>query len=778
MELIGAIVSGFKSLDHTELPLGGLTILFGPNGAGKTNIIEALGAHDPLARSALRRAGGQENHDRARVGLVTRVSVGADGTGPDAEELLEMLAAPWAAGLEPLDITEGMGAYCGSCWWLEGGDLYEAADRANLPAAYSVVRNSLLAGAPASLARAAAKLVDLLLDEPVVIVQEDFSVELTFDRSTPKGTEIVRLGEELEAHVDGVLSHLLGPMRSWTGRFPPLTTMTRGPGAQPADDDDEITPAGFGWLVERLGGIRVVSGDFSGIEAVLDDALESVHDSLWHRIPEEYGEDGDEFCERCLHPSHGGRVSPEADAFLARLVRSDWLETDDGWSRVRPSLVAALGVLEEETNRQLPAFVAEQGIVRMRISSPEEWTKAGARCELLFDVSPGDALPEVADWDGPVGVLGSSRHVDSSQRTIPVADLGAGLRRWVATAVRLAADACTSGQLGVILVGDVDPETDEDRAMEVQSVLRSGLVRPQILLIDEPEQHLHPHAQHVIARWTAEQARNHSAVVVATHSSAFFVLPPEQANICEVRREGHATRVRPLRHVHGADVVERARLLGFELGLGHDALAQLTRAVGVVEGDWDRRLLHHYFGRDLAEQRILIVVLQGSDELGGLADAAVIPALGVPVIALLDEVRASCAGDLAALADPLSKAERGLRDLAGQLGDGLRVVRYEDPDVICALPEPAVRVAYPHADFPGWTSLLDEWEAEQAGDPARVPFKRWALKRMGLPKRDRMPTRFFKTVLQHDVGLVPTQRFSAAAKQLLSECGAADPRTD
>lgn len=766
MELVGAIVSDYKSLDQVEVPLGGLTILFGPNGAGKTNIIEALGAHDPLARDALRRAGGQQIQGRARVGLVTRFAVAADGTGPDAERLLEMLAAPWAAGLAPLDITEGIGAYSGSCWWLEGGDLYDEADRSSLDAAYRVVRAALLTAAAPETQAAACELIDLLLEEPLLVVQEDFAVELSFDRATAKGAEIRRLGEVIRAGAHGVLHHLLGPMFDWTGRWPPLTTMSRGPGAEPADDGETITPAGFGWVVEQLGGVRVVSGDIDALEAVLDQTLEAVHDSLWHRPAEDYDPPADEFCMNCLRPNHGGRVDPSADPFLAQQVSSDWVETTDGWGRVRPSLIDALAVLEEEANRQLPAFVSEQGSVRLRVTEPGEWIERATRCELLFEVAPGDAAPEPADWDGPVGVIGFSRPVTDSPRTIAAADLGAGLRRWVVTAVRLAADACLSGEVSVVLTRDVDPE--HDSVLDVFTVLQSGIVQPQILLVDEPEQHLHPLAQHVIARWATQQGRQHRAVVVATHSSAFFALPPEQATVCEVRRVGHHTRIRPLRAVHGPDAVEQARRLGFELGLGRDALAQLTRAVAVVEGDWDRRLLHRYFGADLADQRILVVVLQGSEELGGLADAAVIPALGVPVIAFLDEVRASSTADLAALRNPLSKAERALRDLAVELGNRLRVVRYQDPDVICALPEAAVRAAYPAADMPGWDSLLAEWEAQQAGQDPRTPFKRWVLKRMGLPKRDRMPSRFFKVVLDHDIIGVPSARFHNAAMQLLA----------
>jgi len=185
--------------------------------------------------------------------------------------------------------------------------------------------------------------------------------------------------------------------------------------------------------------------------------------------------------------------------------------------------------------------------------------------------------------------------------------------------------------------------------------------------------------------------------------------------------------------------------------LGRDALAQLTRAVTIVEGEWDRRLLHRFYGTRLAQKRVLVVPLQCSNELGGMADAAVIPALGLPVVALLDEIRGSTREELRCLPTP-NKAERALLDLARALGDALRFVRYDDPDVICALPEAAVRRALPAAVFAGWDALLEQWRSEQdkQDDSAPfVPFKRWALKAMGLPKAKQHPTKFFTDVLAH-----------------------------
>lgn len=773
MRLVGATISDYKSINQAELPLERLTVLFGANGAGKTNIIEALGIHDPLARAVLRRDGGDERYRRARVGIVAQLDVAREGGGAEAELLREMLASPWDREMDMDEVSQYLGAYCGATWWMDGGNLRDPASRATLAAAYATITAAILADVPRHRRADAEKLLDLLLEQPQLLIQEDFAVSLTSDRNTPTGRRIVELAHRIADVQGGPLGHDLGVLRSWTGRWPPLMVLTCGPGAEPSDVDEVLVPAGFGWLSKHLGSVHVVSGDVSTIEHHLDDVLVAVHDRLFHRsVPDDDADPPgwtDYWCEHCIQPDHGGHVDPGLYGTMFGPYRStgDWLESrDDAWIRVRPSLQTALAVIEDDANKRLPAFVSQQGRLQLEIRPVPEWESAPARCRITFDLDPGDPDAEPAGWDGPIGVLGYTGHVDTTARSVPLADLGAGIRRWVATAVRLAVDACKAGEITATLSIDIDPTTPISDAYDIEAVMSASNPRPRILLVDEPEQHLHPAAQQEIVAWSVQQARQHHAIVVATHSPAYFALPAHQADICEVRRVGHTTRVRPLRPVHGPEAVQRARELGFDIGLGRDALAQLTRAIAVVEGDWDLHLLQRYFGSELSEQRVLVVPLQGTDDFGTLANAAVIPAVGVPVVALLDEVRAASPADLATLTPPLSKVERTLRDLAAALGDSLRIVRYPDPDVICALPEAAVRAAYPGLTFPGWGPLLEEWR----GEGETTPFKRWALAELGVPGSDRKPpTAFFRRVLDHDRGSEPTPNFRAAAKQLLAE---------
>jgi hypothetical protein len=167
-----------------------------------------------------------------------------------------MLTAPWRTGMAPSEITEGVGAYCSGCWWLDGGDLYNPADQETLSAVYAVIRRYLMAKVEPDALDAASRMLDLLLDEPVLIVQEDFAVYLSCDRRAPAGRELLDLGRELNGRLgEGALDDVVGTLCSWTGRWPPLTTFSRGPG-----DGVAGVPPGFDWVVGRFGGVRAVTG--------------------------------------------------------------------------------------------------------------------------------------------------------------------------------------------------------------------------------------------------------------------------------------------------------------------------------------------------------------------------------------------------------------------------------------------------------------------------------------------------------------------------------------
>jgi hypothetical protein len=149
-----------------------------------------------------------------------------------------------------------------------------------------------------------------------------------------------------------------------------------------------------------------------------------------------------------------------------------------------------------------------------------------------------------------------------------------------------------------------------------------------MLLIDELEQHLHPYAQQETRSLVRPPSARTPDCGGCNARPDLPVARSEDSNDLPGAPASWRHPVRRLPDVHGPDVAGRARELGFEFGLARDALTQLTRAIVLFEGDWDRRLLHHCYQAEVIRRRILVTVLQGSNELGAFADASVIPALG------------------------------------------------------------------------------------------------------------------------------------------------------
>jgi hypothetical protein len=256
-----------------------------------------------------------------------------------------------------------------------------------------------------------------------------------------------------------------------------------------------------------------------------------------------------------------------------------------------------------------------------------------------------------------------------------------------------------------------------------------GAAPPSVLLVDEPELHLHPSAQREVRDWLLRRSGEETFVVLATHSPAFLELPTEQACLSLVHLEEGVTRIAEV----GDDLIGRLEALGEDLGLGRAGVLQLTRAAVIVEGEHDLKVLQHFLGNELKRERVLMIPLRGARNAEALAfyETGFLARLGVPVRVVFDT--ASDEGS-----DMERRAVQEVRFLRERGHDAL-VIRYEEPDVMCALPETAVRRAYPESRFPGWPELISSWRRS-----TRKHFKEWALRRIGI---DNGPSTFIETVL-------------------------------
>jgi hypothetical protein len=276
-------------------------------------------------------------------------------------------------------------------------------------------------------------------------------------------------------------------------------------------------------------------------------------------------------------------------------------------------------------------------------------------------------------------------------------------------------------------------------------------------LIDEPEQHLHPSAQESIAAWCAEQARDHAAVVVATHSPAFWRLPSHRARVVELVHRSGKTEARSRSFITSTDdPVSTARRISDDLGMGSQSLFGLIRGVLLVEGEWDRRVLLHFYASDVEAAGALVLPVGGIRHAVAVATVNLVAALERPIVVLFDAVQNS------RLDDPQTPEERTAAEIRNRLS-GVHVVTCDIPDVICALPDAAVRRAIPDAAFPGWKTLIAQFGAigKEHG------FKNWALRKMPDGLRDQQI--FIPQVLGRSLpGELASPPFHSAVMEALS----------
>ena len=162
--------------------------------------------------------------------------------------------------------------------------------------------------------------------------------------------------------------------------------------------------------------------------------------------------------------------------------------------------------------------------------------------------------------------------------------------------------------------------------------------RTRLLIVDEPEQHLHPRAQREIAAWLAAGADNRDAFV-ATHALPFLDMPDERTSYFLVTRNNDGrTRATNI----SDNTFHALQQFSTEAGLSGRAEAlQTIRIVALVEGAHDERVLRHFYGRELDRYRVLVVPVRGAKNVNAIVDFPWLSRMGFPFVVLFDETRAS-----------------------------------------------------------------------------------------------------------------------------------------
>lgn len=387
------------------------------------------------------------------------------------------------------------------------------------------------------------------------------------------------------------------------------------------------------------------------------------------------------------HPGDTG------SAAVQRKWRS-WIETQtiegQRWTRLRPLATALAGVLEDRCNELLPSFVAAQGTVTIDIEPMSSWTHTSP-LKVLFH--------------------------DHGSDPIPLENCGAGTRRWIAAAIRLACSDLTKARWTVLGTPTGASTDDVDEALaQVEAAAEGGalldVAQPawpdranDVVLVDEPEANLHPGAVASVIDWLREMSQRTSALLVATHHPAFLDLDREGTTLIHVQRRNGTTELHEVRGRTDLDAIAA------DAGLTRADLLQLIRMILFVEGPHDQSVLDAYIGDQLSDARVLVLPMHGTHNAMALVEAELGRALGTPMAVLIDNATGRGTAEERAI-DALQREAKA---------SGLTLQRFGigKPDILYYLHPDACRAEAPA--FPGWAEAEAAWK--DAGRPTKFkPF--------------------------------------------------------
>ncbi|OUS94590.1 ATP-dependent endonuclease [Rhodococcus sp. NCIMB 12038] len=379
---------------------------------------------------------------------------------------------------------------------------------------------------------------------------------------------------------------------------------------------------------------------------------------------------------------------------LARRGELPWLESirsSEGTFTYRvpartEALVAQLASLATDL---LPDFV--DGAVSAHVTAPSMW---GSIPKVLLEYDQR-GLTQCAD---------------------PVDAAGNGAARWIAAAVQIA-----------LHLMQENPSLTSLR--DAGSVGLSG----HVLLLDEPEAHLHPAAAESMVRWCHRMVDNGFTVVAASHHESFLRAAGNGASLVHVTRDPDLvnTSARTL----PTTTSTRLQELASDVGMHPASILSLHRGVLFVEGPLDEAVLEEYAGLALEAAGVKILPIHGTKNLEGIVDSEVVTELGIKIGVFTDAT------------DPVTMATRSGRKRSSEERKLIKILEIAErkglpqptvfgvteADLLFALPEDAIREIFA-TKFPGWPEMVAECRTALGKGPSdSVNWKVYASEEYGLP---------------------------------------------
>ena len=444
----------------------------------------------------------------------------------------------------------------------------------------------------------------------------------------------------------------------------------------------------------------------------------------------------------------------DAEEAAERLAPRVWLEREGptGAWQIDPLASGALRLIEAEARRLLPDFVTERYILGVEFRDVDRWfVQQPIRVELTPTAT---------------GATGYGHH------PFDIDDVADGFRLWLQLALLGAVEELASvtallhpiqdAVVDEISYGDVVPaqgSEDKDRlgqppaeavlsaalddirgfdaggidgaagiaALRASAMSRGSTSGPtRVVIIDEPERHLHPrlarHAAGRLARLVHESA---SPVVAASHATQFLALAREVQIVLVQRNEGRVSAT----PMSTSDADTRMKL-SEALGLDQGELFMTFSCVLLVEGEHDKAAFEGIFGSELRSAGVLVLPVRGVLS-AGLFDSEILWQLTTaPTLMMSDNLEPElvqlAADDPAACMRRTANANTGEeRGLHAALKAGLRVGKqltflgHPGKDLILALDEEVIRSVY--SRYPGHAAAAAAYEQARHEAKGKAP---------------------------------------------------------
>jgi len=302
-----------------------------------------------------------------------------------------------------------------------------------------------------------------------------------------------------------------------------------------------------------------------------------------------------------------------------------------------------------------------------------------------------------------------------------IGSLGRGSSRWVAAAIQIALHLIVRSDHSAWAEPFQEEHFDFSR---------------HVLLLDEPETHLHPSAVKSIIRWCHSMVDWGFNIVVASHHEEFLRhSDPDVAHV-HITRSGNP----PMTHGHTllASATPLLQDVARELGTHPATVLSMVRGILFVEGPLDQAVLDEYASAALEAAGVTIVPIHGTRNMQGLIDGELTPRLGIKVGLLTDDTDPDTMGHRSN--KKRSREEiwvtRLIKSFADQGFPPPTSFGVPEKDLLFALPAEGIRKCYPESasNFPGWLQMREECRAALGKGPSdSVDWKLYAEQHYGLP---------------------------------------------